>query len=76
MIRLARRASLLVALYLLTSVATANAECAWILWESETLQPKGKEVWTVVAAFSPKDGAKSRATKCPTTYPSGTRAGW
>jgi hypothetical protein len=32
MIRLARRASLLVALSLLTSAATAYAECAWILW--------------------------------------------
>ena len=31
--RLGRRASLLVAFYLLTSTATANAECAWVLWE-------------------------------------------
>src|SRR5947209_9892530 len=33
MIRLARRASLLVAFYLLASAATASAECAWVLWE-------------------------------------------
>ncbi len=32
MIRLLRTASLLVAFYLLTSVATAYAECAWVLW--------------------------------------------
>lgn len=29
MTRLARRAALLVALYLLTSASTASAECAW-----------------------------------------------
>jgi hypothetical protein len=33
MIRLGRRAALLVALYMLTSAATAYAECAWVLWE-------------------------------------------
>jgi len=32
MTRLGRRASLLVAFYLLTSAATAYAECAWVLW--------------------------------------------
>ena len=32
MTRLARRATLLVALYLLASAATAHAECAWVLW--------------------------------------------
>jgi hypothetical protein len=31
MMRLGRRASLLVALSLLTSAATAHAECAWVL---------------------------------------------
>ena len=31
--RLGRRASLLVAFYLLTSAATAYAECAWIVWQ-------------------------------------------
>jgi len=33
MIRLARIASLLVAFSLLTSAATAYAECAWVLWQ-------------------------------------------
>ena len=32
MMRLGRRASLLVALYLLAWAATASAECAWVLW--------------------------------------------
>ncbi len=32
MTRAARRASLLVAFSLLTSAATASAECAWVLW--------------------------------------------
>jgi len=32
MMRLARRVSLLVAFYLLTSATMASAECAWIMW--------------------------------------------
>ena len=32
MMRLAQKASLLVAFCLLTSTATAHAECAWVLW--------------------------------------------
>jgi len=32
MMRRARRASLLFAFFLLTSAATARAECAWVLW--------------------------------------------
>ena len=32
MMRLGRRASLLVVFALLTSAATASAECAWVLW--------------------------------------------
>jgi hypothetical protein len=35
MIRLARRASLLIAFSLLTSATTAYAECAWALWQME-----------------------------------------
>ena len=38
MMRLARRASLLVALFLLTSAPTAYAECAWVLWEERPLK--------------------------------------
>jgi hypothetical protein len=32
MMRLRRKAALLVVLFLLTSAATAHAECAWVLW--------------------------------------------
>ena len=37
MMRLARRASLLVAFYMLASAATAYAECAWVLWTETEL---------------------------------------
>jgi hypothetical protein len=33
MTRLGRSASQLIAFYLLTSAATASAECAWVLWQ-------------------------------------------
>jgi hypothetical protein len=44
MMRLGRRASLIVALLLLTSAATACAECAWVLWQEtrpDMLAPGG-----------------------------------
>lgn len=37
--RRARRAALLVAFYLLTSAATACAECAWVLWQQTGITP-------------------------------------
>jgi hypothetical protein len=37
MMQLARRASLAVALLLFASVATAPAECAWVLWQSSAI---------------------------------------
>jgi len=43
MMRATRKASLLVAFYLLTSAATAYAECAWVLWESD-LSLRGEEL--------------------------------
>lgn len=39
MIRLARRASLLVAFSLLTFTASASAACAWVLWEGSGKDP-------------------------------------
>jgi hypothetical protein len=42
MMRLARRAALPVVLLLLTSAATAYAECAWVLWaEAQTTLRSG-----------------------------------
>ena len=51
MMRHARRASLLVALCLLTSAATAHAECAWVLWMMGESSP-----WHVFQAFSTREG--------------------
>jgi hypothetical protein len=48
MIQLARRATLLVAFCLLTSAATAYAECAWVLW--------AKQEWGMVSGKADKDG--------------------
>ncbi len=55
--RLARKAALLVAFSLLTSTATAYAECAWVLWEQTTTwkaSPKNVEEtqWAPVTAAS------------------------
>jgi hypothetical protein len=41
MIRLGRRALLLAAFSLLASAATADAECAWVLW-AKVSSPKGR----------------------------------
>ena len=47
---LARSASLLVAFSLLTSTATAHAECAWVLWQEIAVgAPRMEEVWTLAA---------------------------
>jgi hypothetical protein len=52
MIRPARRATLLVAFSLLTSAATAYAECAWVLWNGTTLlQGASEKEWRVLGAY-------------------------
>ena len=51
MMRLGRRATLLVAFSLLTSAATADAECAWVLW-----MMGGSYPWHVFQAFSTREG--------------------
>jgi hypothetical protein len=46
-----RRASMNGVLTLLTSAATAHAECAWVLWDVESsLGSNAPTRWTVVAA--------------------------
>jgi hypothetical protein len=53
MTRLGRRATLLVAFSLLTSAATAYAECAWVLWEQINVQPyEAKSAWPDKASCS------------------------
>ncbi len=55
MTRLARRASLLVAFFLLASAATTYAECAWVLWRNDP-RPAGPGLvthhWQIVEAFT------------------------
>ena len=54
-----RMATLLVALFLLTSAATAYAECAWVLWTSRL---KGSETrWETLEAFRVKEECDKRA---------------
>ena len=50
MMRLGRRASLLVAFYLFASAATAYAECAWVLWERAEPRAPSSVIRNVVAS--------------------------
>ena len=50
MMQLARGASLVVVLLLLTSVGTAYAECAWVLWMSDS-QIRAQSSWVPHGAF-------------------------
>ena len=59
-----RWASVIVAFYLLTSAATASAECAWVLWEQTTTwkaSPKNVEEtqWAPVTAASAQPSCES-----------------
>ena len=71
MIRLGRRASLLVALWLLTSAATAYAECAWVMW-SRTITVRGgatsSDDWTSVAAWNTKAECESSIDRALTRW--------
>jgi hypothetical protein len=69
-----RRAALLVALYLLTSVAAASAECAWVLWEQMNAEP-----WSLKDGFSDADSCKralrSGIRKSVSRYPGSEDSG-
>jgi hypothetical protein len=58
MMRLARRASLLLTLSLLTSSATAHDECAWVLWTRVTEMETGKQERT---SLNPTSALASKA---------------
>ena len=69
MMQLARRISLLIAVFLLASAATAYAECAWVLWEQTTVwkaSPRNVEEtqWApVTAALAQPICESSKATR-------------
>src|SRR6267143_3581753 len=64
MMRPARRASLIVTLSLLTSAATAYAECAWVLWQQQgEMAPSGvvsSSDWTWLTAEATSTEAECR----------------
>jgi hypothetical protein len=53
MLRATRRASLLLAFSLLTSAATAYAECAWILWTGG-VKTSGEAVYAPIEGYPTK----------------------
>jgi len=46
--RLPRRATLLAAFYLLTSVTSATAECAWVLWTTSFKLSGGTPIHSII----------------------------
>jgi hypothetical protein len=66
MTRLARRASLLVAFYLLTSAATASAECAWVLWR----QRVATDQYSVLRAYPDQAACERGAAVVAAATPS------
>jgi hypothetical protein len=58
MMRLRRRAAVLVTLSVLTSAATAHANCAWALWLRNDSSP-----WDVLQAFSTREGCIEAMSK-------------
>ena len=57
MMRAARRPSLLVALSLLASPATAYAECAWVLWAGG-VKTSGEAVYVPIEGYPTKAGCE------------------
>jgi len=63
MVRL-RRATLLLALFLLTSAAPAHGECAWVLWEhrvTPTKEGAPTETWLAREAVETRAVCESKA---------------
>src|SRR2546426_10550642 len=58
MMRLARRATLLVVFSLLTSAATAHAECAWVLWGRITTRNPDTDLWNILEAYESRNACE------------------
>jgi hypothetical protein len=78
MMRLGRRASLLVTLSLLASAATAYTECAWVLWEERPLKSgEWRLATTTASTFETKRSCddtaaaanRSEASRAPASEP-------
>ena len=66
MIRVIRRATLLVAFLLLDSTATAHAECAWVLWTRDASAGYGfvdEEPWQLVRSVPTYDACEAAQAK-------------
>ncbi len=61
--RLLSRARWLLALSLLTSVATACAECAWVFWEESTGPPLHEGSTRAVSAWNTRDACEQALTQ-------------
>jgi hypothetical protein len=57
------RARLLLALSLLTSVASACAECAWVFWEESTGPPLHEGSTRAVSAWNTRDACEQALTQ-------------
>jgi hypothetical protein len=66
MMRFGRRTCLLVALSLLTSAATAHAECAWVLWTRDASAGYGfvdEKPWQLVRSVPTYDACEAAQAK-------------
>jgi hypothetical protein len=61
--RLLSRARWLLALSLLTSVASACAECAWVFWEESTGPPLHEGSTRAVSAWNTRDACEQALTQ-------------
>jgi hypothetical protein len=63
MMRLGRRASLLVTLSLLTSAATADAECAWVFWLEVSGPPTHESSSRPVSGWGTREACEQALTQ-------------